>query len=172
MRIATGPFEVPKTLYSEKILDYREILAGGCEYRELSDMVFELKDIRKYPWIGLGEGTATYEMYRNFFIEHKIDMELDMEVATSDLMLPLIESNLGIGFIPEKLAYPLLREQRLVRIRLKQDTPKRSIQIISDKGQGKSAAADIFYKYLKRWKPDRKGYNDNNLSDKPGEKSV
>ena len=99
-------------------------------------------------------------------------MELDMEVATSDLMLPLIESNLGIGFIPEKLAYPLLREQRLVRIRLKQDTPKRSIQIISDKGQGKSAAADIFYKYLKRWKPDRKGYNDNNLSDKPGEKSV
>lgn len=170
--IATGPFEVPKTLYSEKILDYREILAGGCEYRELSDMVFELKDIRKYPWIGLGEGTATYEMYRNFFIEHKIDMELDMEVATSDLILPLIESNLGIGFIPEKLAYPLLREQRLVRIRLKQDTPKRSIQIISDKGQGKSAAADIFYKYLKRWKPDRKGYNDNNLSDKPGEKSV
>lgn len=155
--IITGPFEVPKTLCSEKILDYEEILAGGTDYEELSDTVFELEDIRKYPWIGLGEGTATYEMYRNFFVEHKIDMELDMEVATSDLMLPLIESNLGIGFIPKELAQLLLEEKRIVHINLKQDIPKRSIQIISDKGQGKSAAADIFYKYLKRWKPDQKG---------------
>lgn len=154
--VVTGPFEMPKTIYNEKIMDFEEILAGGTDYRSLCDAVFELEDIRKYPWIGLGEGTATYEMYWNFFIEHKIDMELDMEVATSDLMLPLIESNLGIGFIPEKLAQPLLEEKRIVHINLKQDIPRRSIQIISDKGQGKSAAADIFYKYLKRWKPDQK----------------
>lgn len=155
--VVTGPFEMPKTIFNEKIMDFEEILAGGTDYRSLCDTVFELEDIRKYPWIGLGEATATYEMYRNFFIEHKIDMELDMEVATSDLMLPLIESNLGIGFIPEKLAQPLLDEKRIVHINLKQDIPKRSIQIISDKGQGKSAAADIFYKYLKRWKPDQRG---------------
>lgn len=150
--VVTGPFEMPKTIYRENILEFREILAGGCGYRDLRDEVFELEDLRKYPWVGLGEGTATYEMYRNFFIEHKIDMELDMEVATSDLMLPLIENNLGIGFIPEKLAEPLLEEKRIVHINLKQEIPKRCMEIISDKGQGKSTAADIFYRYLKKWK--------------------
>lgn len=150
--VVTGPFEMPKTIYRENILEFREILAGGCGYRDLRDEVFELEDLRKYPWVGLGEGTATYEMYRNFFIEHKIDMELDMEVATSDLMLPLIENNLGIGFIPEKLAGPLLEEKRIVHINLKQEIPKRCMEIISDKGQGKSTAADIFYRYLKKWK--------------------
>lgn len=154
--VVTGPFEVPKTIYRENILEFGEILAGGCGYRDLHDEVFALEDLRKYPWVGLGEGTATYEMYRNFFIEHKIDMELDMEVATSDLMLPLIENNLGIGFIPEKLAGPLLEEKRIVHINLKQEIPKRCMEIISDKGQGKSAAADIFYKYLKRQKSDQR----------------
>lgn len=147
--VVTGPFEVPKVLHSEKIMDYEDILAGGMGYRDLCDTVFELKDIRKYPWVGLTEGTATHEIYKNYFIEHKMDMELDMEVATSDLMLPLIANNMGIGFIPEKLAQPLLEEKKIVHINLKQKIPKRCIQIVSDKGQGKSAAADIFYKYLK-----------------------
>ena len=70
-----------------------------------------------------------------------------MEVATSDLLLPLIEKNLGIGFVPKKLAGPLLEEKKLVQIPLNCDIPGRSIQIISDKGRGRSLAADTFYKY-------------------------
>ncbi len=108
-----------------------------------------MKDISTYPWIGLGRGSVTYDLYKDFFIEHKIDLEPDMEVETSDLMLPLIESNLGIGFVPEKLAQPLLEQQRLVQIYLNCDIPKRSIQIVADKERGKSLAADTFYKYLK-----------------------
>ncbi len=72
-----------------------------------------------------------------------------MEVATSDLMLPLLENNLGIGFVPEKLALPLLKEKKLIQIHISCDIPRRSIQIVSDKGRGKSLAADTFYKYLK-----------------------
>ena len=77
-------------------------------------------------------------------------MEPDIEVATSDLMLPLIENNMGIGFVPEKMAMSLLEEKRLVRISVKCKLPERSIQIVSDKERGKSLAADTFYKYLKK----------------------
>ena len=79
-----------------------------------------------------------------------IDLEPDMEVATSDLMLPLIENNLGIGFVPEKLALPLLEEKRLVQIYLSCEIPTRSVQIVSDKGRGKSLAADTFYRFLRQ----------------------
>jgi len=154
LAVITAPFEMPKAISCEKVLDFREILVGGTEYEGVGGAGFELKDIKKYPWIGLGEGTATYEIYKNFFIEHRIDMEPDMEVATSDLMLPLIENNLGIGFVPEKLACPLIREKRLVQIKVDYEIPKRSIQIVSDRMQGKSSAADIFYKYLKSVEPD------------------
>lgn len=147
--VITTPFEIPKTFSSVKALDFVEILAGGSQYENLCNTALELKDIKKFPWIGLSRGSATYNLYKNFFIEHKIDLEPDMEVTTTDLMLPLIENNLGIGFVPEKLALPLLQEKKLIQIHLNCEIPKRSIQIVSDKERGKSLAADTFYKFLK-----------------------
>ena len=72
-----------------------------------------------------------------------------MEVATSGLMLPLIENNLGIGFVPKQLALPLLETGKLVQVPINCTVPRRQIQLVSDKGRGKSLAADTFYKYLK-----------------------
>lgn len=147
--LVTTPFEAPKTVSGEKVLDFEEILVGGTQYTNLCGAALDLKDIKKYSWIGLGRGSATYKLYKDFFIGHRIDFEPDMEVATSDLMLPLIENNLGIGFVPKTLALPLLKEKKLVQIRLNCDIPRRSIQIVSDKARGKSLAAETFYKYLK-----------------------
>ncbi len=147
--VITTPFETPKSFSSVKALEFKEILVGGTQYMNLCKTSLKLEDVKKYPWIGLGRESATYRLYKNFFITQGIDLEPDMEVATSDLMFPLIESNLGIGFVPEALALPLLEKKKLVRIPLNFDIPKRSIQIVSDKGRGKSLAADTFYKFLK-----------------------
>ena len=98
----------------------------------------------------MGKESATYHLYKNFFIEHGVDYEPDMEVATSDLMLPLIENNFGIGFVPEALALSLLESGKLVQMQINCCIPKRSIQIISDKGRGRSLVANTLYKYLKR----------------------
>ncbi len=148
--VITMPYKVPKGIVCEKVLDFKEILVGGLQYESLGVQPLELKDIKKYSWVGMGSASATYHLYKDFFIAHKIDLEPDMQVETSGLMLPLIESNLGIGFVPQELALPLLEEKRLVQIQLKCETPKRSIQIALDKGRGRSFAADTFYKYLKK----------------------
>ena len=147
--VVTMPYELPETVSCTKILEFEEILVGGIQYTDLSETVLELKNIKKYSWIGLGRESATYCLYKDFFIGHGVDYELDMEVATSDLMLPLIENNFGIGFVPKELALPLLSEKKLVQIQINHRIPKRSIQVVSDKRRGKSSAADTLYKYLK-----------------------
>lgn len=147
--VVTDPFLLPETVSCSKIMDYEEILAGGTQYGSLGDAVLELKDIKNYSLIGLGQESATYHLYKNFFIEHGVDYELDMEVATSGLILPLIENNFGIGFVPKALALSLLESGKLVRMQINCRIPKRSVQIISDKGRGRSLAADTLYKYLK-----------------------
>lgn len=147
--VVTTPFEMPKTVSCEKVLDFEDILVGGMEYRHLCGKSLSLEDFIQYSWIGLGRGSATYELYRNFLIENKIDREPDMEVASSDLMLPLIEGNLGIGIVPKRQVLPLLEEKRLVRIPVSFRIPGRSIRIVADKGRGRGLAADTFYRYLK-----------------------
>ncbi len=145
----TTPFEAPKMISCERMLDFKEILVGGSQYEALCGAPLELRDIQKYPFVGLGRESATYQLYKNFFIEHKIDLEPDMEVATSDLMLPLLINNFGIGFVPEARALPLLEEKKLVRIQIDCEIPGRSIQLAMDKGRGKRLAADGFRNYLK-----------------------
>lgn len=147
--VITAPFEAPEGALCEKVLDFEEILVGGTQYRDLCDTPLKLADMKNYPWVALGRESATYEMYRNFFIGHKVDKEPDMEVATSGLMIPLIENNFGIGFVPEKLAQPLLKEGKLVQIQIGCEIPARSLQIVTDKGRGKSLAADTLYKFLR-----------------------
>lgn len=147
--VLTIPFEMPKTIFCEKVLEFEEILVGGLQYKNLCQSLLELKDMEDYPWIGLSSASATYKLYKDFFIQHKIDLEPDMQVETSGLMLPMIENNLGIGFVPQKLAEPLLAQKKLVQIHLNCEIPKRSVQIAADKGRGKSLAADTLYKYLR-----------------------
>ena len=91
-----------------------------------------------------------YELYKAVFSEAKIDYELDMEVATANLMLPLIQNDLGIGFVPEALAEPLLEKKELVQIDVDMKMPPRDIQMVWDKGVGKSWAAELFIKYLEK----------------------
>ena len=147
--VITTPFKTTKSFQCETLYDFREILVGGSQYQVLRKRKLDLQELKNYPLIGLGRGTATYDLYKDFFITHNTDMELDMEVASSDLMIPLIQSNLGIGFVPEDLALPLLEKQHLVQIRINNTLPLRSIQIVSDKERRKSTAADAFYQYLR-----------------------
>lgn len=148
--VLTTPFSMPKSFQYENIMDFQEILVGGTQYNYLCGEKVGLDNLIDCPWIGLGRGTATYDLYKDFFISHNIDMKLDMEVATSDLMIPIICNNLGIGFVPESLAQPFIEEKKLVKINIDCNTPMRSIRIISDKGRGKHKAAATFYEYLVR----------------------
>lgn len=147
--VITTPFKTANPHRTETLYNFHEILVGGLQYEYLCEQKLELKELVNYPLIGLGKGTATYDLYKDFFIEHNTDMELDMEVASSDLMLPLIQNSLGLGFVPEDLAMPLLEKKRLVQIQINAEIPPRFIQIVSDKDRRKSAAADIFYQSLK-----------------------
>lgn len=127
---------------------FKEILTGGIQYESLSKRKWVLNELSEYPWVGLGAGTATYELYKSLFLKNTADIEPDMEVATSDLLIPLIKNNLGIGFVPEIMSEPLLKDHRLVQIPLSCELPVRKIELVYDKGRGRNAVADELRRYL------------------------
>lgn len=146
--LITSPFTLPHPFSCVKVLDFEDILVGGAQYGDLRKARLNLQEVQRFPWIALGKGSGAYQLYREFFIDHGVDWEPDMEVATSDLMLPLIENHLGIGFVPKRLAAPLLKQGKLVEIHLDCAIPKRSIQLVSDKERRSALAANTFYRYL------------------------
>ncbi len=148
LAVVTTPFEASGQLVSKRLTGFREILVGGAQYEKAGSVPWDLQDLTEYPWVGIGAGTATCELYREYFFRQNVNIEPDTEVATSDLLIPLIRAGMGIGFVPERMAQPYLKKGELVQIPLTCELPKREIGLVYDSGRGKSAAAEELRKYL------------------------
>lgn len=146
--VITTPFEISGQLTYRRLIGFREILVGGSQYRELGLGKWKLGELTEYPWVGIGTGTATTELYKEFFYRQNVDIEPDTEVATSDLLIPMIRANMGIGFVPEKMALPWLETGQLVRIALECEPPEREVRLVYDSGRGRSAASEGLQRYL------------------------
>lgn len=149
LAVVTTPFEQADTMECEDLMTFREVPAGGPDYAALSDRSMTLKEFRLHSIIGLGYGTASYEYYRKVFIEQHLDYEPAMEVATADLVIPLLQNNLGVGFVPEPLAAPYFKDGSLVPLALNVPLPSREIKMLWDKSRSQSRATAIFCNYLR-----------------------
>ena len=149
LAIVTTPFELGDTMECEDLMTFREVPASGPDYAALSDHPMTLKEFRHHSIIGLGYGTASYEYYRKVFIEQHLDYEPAMEVATADLVIPLLQNNLGVGFVPEPLATPFFENGSLIPLTLNVPLPSREVKMLWDKSRSQSRAAATFCHYLR-----------------------
>lgn len=153
LAIVTTPFELNDSFACEDLLTFQEIPAGGSEYAALANRPMTLKEFRLHSIIGLGYGTASYEYYRKVFMKQKLDYEPAMEVATADLVIPLLQNNLGVGFVPEPLAAPFFEDKSLVPLLLDIPLPTREVKMLWDKSRSQSRATSTFCSYLRDLNP-------------------
>ena len=90
------------------------------------------------------EKTATYELYSNFFFNNNLKFEPDMFAATTDQILPVVSSNLALGFYPEELAMPHIERGEICQIKIKEKIPKRNIVLVRNTSIPESIAAKKF----------------------------
>ncbi len=144
--IVTTPVTIAPPLQKTDLKVFDQFLLCGNRYAELKDRQIHPKEIQSYPLISLNKHTASYEFYRDFFLMHGLIFSADMEAATTDQILPMIKSNLGLGFLPEALAIPAIENKELFRVNLIERIPERRICLVENRDQPLGAAA----KELKR----------------------
>ena len=82
-------------------------------------------------------------------VECAIRQTPDMELATTDMILPAVRHNLGLGFIPAEFADSELKSGQVFEIKVKEKLPERNIILIYDMEYPQSIAAKEFQKFLK-----------------------
>ena len=96
--VVTTPFQVKKPLHETTLLSFREILLCGSVFYHLAAEMRRLQDVESCPFVCLGTGTSTFSFYQKLFFKHDLTFHVDMEAATMDQVLPMVQHNLGIGF--------------------------------------------------------------------------
>ena len=144
----TTPIDIKKPLHKTSLLSFREILIGGSSYAAIASRMQSLHDLSEVPFISLGAGTGTRELYSQYFLSHHLVFSPDMEASTTDQILPMVAHNLGIGFYPEALASEPIARGEVLPIRLVEPIPEREICLIRDTSRPKSIAAQKLMEHL------------------------
>lgn len=97
-----------------------------------------LADLSAYPFISLGRETVSYAFAYNLFAENGAAFSPDIEVATSDQILPLVRLDLGVAFLPEAFAAPALQKGEIGRLTLAETIPPRQLLMARRSGQALS----------------------------------
>ena len=126
------------------------MLVGGKTFTALASQNLSLKELSSYPLISLSEESMTRSFYRQFFLDHDAVLKPDTEAATTDQMLTLVKSELGLAFVPEPMAKEPLARGEIVQLHLKEIIPMRSICLVYDHHRPLNTAARKFQQMLNK----------------------
>ncbi len=146
--VVTTPVRVKKPLRETSLLSFREILVCGPDFQYLAAEMRRLRDVEPCPFVCMGSGTSTFAFYQRLFLKHDLTFHVDMEAATMDQVLPMVQSNLGIGFYPEPMASSAIADGSVSQIRLVEPVPERSVSLIEDLVRPQSVAMKALRKLL------------------------
>ncbi len=146
--VVTTPIQVRKPLRETSLLSFREILICGSDFQYLAAEMRRLRDVEFCPFVCMGNGTSTFSFYQRLFLKHDLTFHVDMEAATMDQVLPMVQSNLGIGFYPEPMASSAIAAGSVTQIRLVEPVPERSVSLIEDLSRPQSIAMKALKKML------------------------
>lgn len=139
--LVTEPFHEREGLRRTPLKRFREIAVCGREMRALAERPISLAELCRYPLVSLSPQSGTYEFYSRIFADYRLELRPDIEVATADQLLPMIKSDLGIGFVPEETAFESICAGELYRLRLIESLPCRTIYMLYDTAKPQSFAA-------------------------------
>lgn len=139
------PVKISKPLVEKPLVIFRDVLICGSRFTEISEKPFKIADIVKYPYISLCKGTATRAFYDMFFERENIFISPDIEVATADMVIPMVKNNMGIGYVPELM--PEIFGGNINIITADISPAPRSINIVYNTSVPQSPAAKTFLNF-------------------------
>ena len=145
LRETTADFAVVTTpvlraaAYTKTNIRYiQEVAVCAPSFGDLLGRKVTLDELRSHPLITLGADTQSYALYSGFFAAHSLPFRPDIEAFTADQILPMVESGLGVGIVPQDFIRP---SDNVRVIDLADSLPLRSVCLVKRKDQPLSVAA-------------------------------
>ena len=137
--VVTAPVKIPDSLKCIPVKGISEVAVCGSTFFNFAENELSLADIAEFPLICLGEETQTYDFYSDLFLKRGLPFAPSVEAATADQILPLVENNLGIGFVPQEFLNNA--NESIKVLKLAEPIPQRNVCFMKRVGFSLSIAA-------------------------------
>lgn len=126
-----SPSNDTKDLVIKPIIEVQDIFIGNKEYYDLTDDTKNIKDLKSYPLIFPGVTSSSRTHLNNFLKENNVSLIPKLEVVSYSLIVDLIKSGFGIGYVTREFVKNELDNKSLYEIKTKEKAKKRSIVIVT-----------------------------------------
>lgn len=127
--IVTTPTGEIRGLRSHTLKVVQEAAVCGDYFQALTEQPITLSELSDYPLVSLGPRSMTYELYSHWFSEHGLPFTPAIEAATADQILPMVQNNLGVGFVPEAFLEGQ-SQPSVFRLTIQEAIPSRSVVLL------------------------------------------
>ena len=141
LAVVSSPQKATDGLKFIKIKSFKDLAVCGNAYSQLKGKPLNLGDLADFPIISLPKGTTSYEFYADLFAKYNVPFSVDVEVATTDQILPMVKNNLGIGFLPDFFTREAIKNRQIFKLDLAEGIPERDIYLAERKDNATSLAA-------------------------------
>ncbi len=148
LAFVTTPFTNSKGITVKKLMSFENILIAGKRFSALKDKPQSMHDIGEYPLICLNKGMQLREFIDDIYSAHGLVCDPDIEADSADLIVPMVEHDWGLGFVPEQMAETALAKGTAFKVTLKEELPRWEVCLITDGGHQQTRASYEFQKSL------------------------
>ena len=143
LAVMTTPFP-DNDLNIRPVSNFSMVGIAGTAFSYLDGKPLGFKEISRYPLITLEQETSGRFYLNQLFSSHGIHLMPDIELSSADLITPIAEQNMGIGFVPKLFAEQAITSGKIIELTFKEPLPDRSICILTDPNRQKSLACEKF----------------------------
>lgn len=133
-----------------KIKTYSEVCITGDEYFKKIGATSTLDSIVNNPMITLRNNTNTRVFLDREFIKRNVTLQPDFEMVSVDLIIEMVRSNLGVGFVMEDTLKNIDKSNDLFKIEINPPLPKRNISFATNKSFPLSNNSNLFIEHIKK----------------------
>lgn len=146
--VFTTPLTIDKTATLTPLAEYEDILIAGENFGHLINQPHHLSDLVQEPFILMRPGTSARSYIEKYFQENHVVIYPEYDVSTMPMITPMVQANMGIGFIPPFYAQDQLEQGTIHQIHLIEKLPPRQICLCTSNTYPQSAACKEFIKQL------------------------
>ena len=148
----TTPFSRISNLDVTNVLEIDNVLVGGTKYQDLSTSPISIKDLTNYPFILLSKDMQFRTHIDEFLDENNVIINPEFEADSSSIILPMVERNYGLAFIPYEMARESIENKKVFLISLKEEIPIRYVAMVTNKVSNKSSVVKVISNYVMKTK--------------------
>ncbi len=127
--------------------DFQDVFIAGEAFAELREREVCLSELERYPLARVDTQSSAGQYLDRWMLQYNRTMEPDFRVQTSSLIIPLVESGLAVGIIPEpfyRMYVQDTRNRQIFRLRLREQIPSRTICLAVNRQHPGSALCNSF----------------------------